>query len=909
MGVNKININNNDSNYAHSIFDISEYTGKTYDTLSDALADVPDGKQKGGMTVSFVSTSDNTYVQYFLRKNTWSASEADWEKMNLEEEISQLGQQVEPAPCLLPDIDKYVKSKDIYDALGQLKEITTLNVTNTINGKLIKGTYYPFGQGTLEDNSGFNVYVFSLEANKIYNVYGYLGTTLGVTGAAIYTDQNCTSLIKLVFDSSTGTSKYNKTLIFDEAVYLGVTLISNGGICVCKNVEVVPKFNPLDYSIFDFGQKINVTSTSTNSFNEVALNGLKDSYLYILPTGTTLLSDISSVYARPTKGSSTGQYQLTKVTYNSGIVVKLLTDIESLYIYASADSTFSISYCSYIEEHSITTEKLAPNCIITGLLASKCVTYNKLSENIFNELFEHNLVDLNRYTTIESYFIRGSYYGGNKGSLQSNSDCSIAVYSLTAGEYEIKGHLNIGNGITAVALYQDSACTNLIGVVTDSTSSQDYEMNITVEADCFLGMTIQKDTTNNDKVTSYGEIERKQDSKTSLRDYTLYSLGDSLSVPGKWQGEVSSKTGCLFDNSKNIRSGYPLSVGGSSSYGTGFFNLLWRVKNLVSQNVITGDGENTIIVLQNANDAWNPQTFEPSARSFIPGNIINAGLESEFNSAVLSNIPSASRDLNAVLSLENIVSGTNVKITTLPVREGNVRLSIEMPNTGMVFYSMHMVPQATDAETMQYCLERILEYQYTGINDTLGADNESVNFSEEGSGRFIPLITFTDVDNTGMQVTISETSDARSTKAYYFTGNSIQDSDWAVVANWKKGLTFSEGIKSGIEFLKRTYPKAHIFLTMFPVYNVTPSSYLNDNGTYNHYGFYNSSQEANNRSLLAAYTAIASFYQIPIINVLGLSGINLDNLSTYYYDNNVHPKDIGYNKIGDVLAAALRNYF
>ena len=57
MGVNRININNTDSNYTHSIFDISEYTGKTYDTLADALADVPDGKQKGGMTVSFVSTS------------------------------------------------------------------------------------------------------------------------------------------------------------------------------------------------------------------------------------------------------------------------------------------------------------------------------------------------------------------------------------------------------------------------------------------------------------------------------------------------------------------------------------------------------------------------------------------------------------------------------------------------------------------------------------------------------------------------------------------------------------------------------------------------------------------------------------------------------------------------------------
>ena len=54
MGINKINVNNTDSNYAHSIFDISEYTGKSYATLSDALSDVPDGKKKCGMTVAFV---------------------------------------------------------------------------------------------------------------------------------------------------------------------------------------------------------------------------------------------------------------------------------------------------------------------------------------------------------------------------------------------------------------------------------------------------------------------------------------------------------------------------------------------------------------------------------------------------------------------------------------------------------------------------------------------------------------------------------------------------------------------------------------------------------------------------------------------------------------------------------------
>jgi len=54
MAINRINVNNTDTNYTHSIFDISEYTGKSYATLSDALGDVPQGKQKGGMTVAFV---------------------------------------------------------------------------------------------------------------------------------------------------------------------------------------------------------------------------------------------------------------------------------------------------------------------------------------------------------------------------------------------------------------------------------------------------------------------------------------------------------------------------------------------------------------------------------------------------------------------------------------------------------------------------------------------------------------------------------------------------------------------------------------------------------------------------------------------------------------------------------------
>lgn len=86
-------------------FDISElnatenpHTLAVYADLSAALAALPADYRKGGMSVKFIQgteqTSDNKYVQYFLTKDEWSASEADWEMMNLEEEVSQLGQKV-----------------------------------------------------------------------------------------------------------------------------------------------------------------------------------------------------------------------------------------------------------------------------------------------------------------------------------------------------------------------------------------------------------------------------------------------------------------------------------------------------------------------------------------------------------------------------------------------------------------------------------------------------------------------------------------------------------------------------------------------------------------------------------------------------------------------------------------------
>ena len=69
----------------NDIFDISEYNASgtppilvKYASLSLALAAVPVNRQKGGMTIRYVQSSDNKYAQYRLTATSFSTTESDW---------------------------------------------------------------------------------------------------------------------------------------------------------------------------------------------------------------------------------------------------------------------------------------------------------------------------------------------------------------------------------------------------------------------------------------------------------------------------------------------------------------------------------------------------------------------------------------------------------------------------------------------------------------------------------------------------------------------------------------------------------------------------------------------------------------------------------------------------------------
>ena len=75
------------------VFDISQYnavggTPATYADLTAAIsgANVPTTVQDGGMSIKFIDSTTNKYVQYRLMATSWSTTVTDWQSMNADDE-------------------------------------------------------------------------------------------------------------------------------------------------------------------------------------------------------------------------------------------------------------------------------------------------------------------------------------------------------------------------------------------------------------------------------------------------------------------------------------------------------------------------------------------------------------------------------------------------------------------------------------------------------------------------------------------------------------------------------------------------------------------------------------------------------------------------------------------------------
>lgn len=410
------------------------------------------------------------------------------------------------------------------------------------------------------------------------------------------------------------------------------------------------------------------------------------------------------------------------------------------------------------------------------------------------------------------------------------------------------------------------------------------------------------------------ELRDKINGKSTLLldDFELFSLGDSLSQGGIWQQKVSELTGCIFDQSKNAKPGSPLSVGGTRSYGQGFDNMMWRAKNLVDSDYINNEGENAIIILENVNDASSSTKWDSSSKLIIPTTPIEGYALENFNEGLLNSIPLEKRKINACLRLTKTNVGKNLAITKMPETEGDITLTVGWAGPGNKDYNIHVVPQDSDEKTREFILNKILEYDYTGVTDTLSDDGISIDFSNTTSDdpSHKPTIIFKDTSGTGMTVNITDTDSAKSSVAKYFTGDNIEE-DWSNLEKWLDGnlTTFSMGWKSTIEQLLLAFPKAHIFVSMFPLHAVTAEDFKLPNGYYDT-DRYNKEERMNiMRHHQEVLKEIANFYSLPFINIFEECGIGITNMLTYYQAQaNVHPMNTGYYKFGETVAGEIKRF-
>ena len=109
------------------VFDISKYnaTGGTLATYADLAAalgtngaNVPEQYRSGGMSVKFVRSSDNKYVQYRLMATTWSTAQADWQGVDKE---------------LVNGSHNLAESGAVYNLTGDLSKLNTVKKNSLVN--------------------------------------------------------------------------------------------------------------------------------------------------------------------------------------------------------------------------------------------------------------------------------------------------------------------------------------------------------------------------------------------------------------------------------------------------------------------------------------------------------------------------------------------------------------------------------------------------------------------------------------------------------------------------------------------------------------------------------------------------------------------------------------------------------
>lgn len=382
---------------------------------------------------------------------------------------------------------------------------------------------------------------------------------------------------------------------------------------------------------------------------------------------------------------------------------------------------------------------------------------------------------------------------------------------------------------------------------------------------------------------------------------TVWTLWDSLGHD-TWQSKFVTLSGCNYYPTLNTKSDKPLSWGGSNSEPSNDSGTQARALNLVSyKDTYPID----IVLIENINDrnildrkgSINDAPFMRTQSITYSENVFNSYTEANnyINTNkldIISSIPEEKRKRGTVIKVPytsgSEIRGSKIKFNTTPVSEGDITLTW----AGRV-YSIHVTPSMS----IQDIVDSVIQYSFgSGVSDIDNGDGSvSIFYYTSTTNR----VTF-DGGTTGVTATVTDTAGS-GTLALLFKSDNIDD--WLNVNKWDGGCSLYSTYKGLVEYLKTNISTALIyFVQPFSVgvdFNSNEFKYAD--GTWSADKFRKSSTYLTQKELYDVQKEVAEYYGVQVLDLVATSGMDITNIETYFYSNNVHPKTVGYDRYAEAI--------
>lgn len=245
-------------------YDISEKTGLSYASLSGALAAVPSNKRRGGMTIAYVDSTTNKYVQYRLMSTTWSTTVGDWQGV---------------------DEEPTAGSKNLVESGGVSNAMDVLSKGfvhyNKLDRAIFLSKYIKLSDGSTGNSSGHVLSIFNLENKNVFKITCRCGEGNVATpraAVAFYSDYPNIGTANYISGYSVTAENADKTYIIPAN-----KIPSNAkAVAIVNNTNIVSDTNnTVDIVINDIDGIIGLDSRLYGKYSKIQL--IQGSYASGIP--------------------------------------------------------------------------------------------------------------------------------------------------------------------------------------------------------------------------------------------------------------------------------------------------------------------------------------------------------------------------------------------------------------------------------------------------------------------------------------------------------------------------------------------------------------------------------------------------------------------------------------------------